>query len=251
MSNELTIVEQQNQYISIIQSAVEKGAEIAQIEKLMDLKERFDDRLALKEFNAAMSDFQSELPVIEKGGLVDYTSTKGRTRYQYAKLEDIAQAIKPVLKNNGISYRFAQTQESGVITVKCIITHSGGHTEVNSLSSPPDTSGGKDMLKSIASTISYLRRYTLTGGLGIVVGGEDDDAGGFSEGNPSVSKKVNDAINNIQSSYNNTELNDEKKSKDITVLWTALNQDEQMQVWYILSKDWQNALQPILKYKGQ
>lgn len=171
-------------HMRLIELAVEKG-DITLLEKIMDLEERYEANQAKKDFNAAMSIFQSELPVIEKAGVVHYESTKGITHYAYAKLEDIAHAIKPALKLAGLSYRFTQSQDQGYITVVCIVTHSSGHFETSQLTSQADFSGGKDALKAIASAISYLRRYTLTGSLGIVAGGEDDDAGsagGFAEG---------------------------------------------------------------------
>lgn len=170
----------------LIELAVEKGADITQLEKLMDLQERYEANQAKKDFHQAMSKFQSLLPVIEKTGVVDYTTNKGRTSYAYAKLEDIAKSIRPALKETGISYRFTQTQNQAWITVTCIITHSSGHIETSELTSQPDTSGGKDHLKAIASAISYLRRYTLTGSLGIVVGGEDDDGGNHEEATEAV-----------------------------------------------------------------
>ena len=169
-------------HMRLIEIALEKGTDITQLEKLMDLQERYEANQARKEFAAAMSKFQSMLPVIEKNGVVDYTSAKGRTCYDYAKIEDIAHAIKPALKETGLSYRFTQTQNQGWITVTCIITHSSGHSEISELTSQPDISGGKDPLKAIASANSYLRRYTLTGNLGIVAGGEDDDAGAAGPG---------------------------------------------------------------------
>lgn len=170
-------------HMRLIELAVSNGADITQLEKLMDLQERYEANQAKKDFNGAMSKFQSLLPVIEKTGIVDYTTNKGRTYYDYAKLEDIAKAIRPALKETGISYRFNQTQNQGWITVTCIVTHASGHSEISELTSQPDVSGGKDPLKAIASAISYLRRYTLTGSLGIVAGGEDDDGGNHEESN--------------------------------------------------------------------
>ena len=164
-------------YLKMMESSISKGGDMAQIEKLMDLHERHEANIARKEFNVAMSLFQSSLPSIGKSGVVDYTTSKGRTNYDYAKIEDIAKAIRPALKASKLSYRFKQTQDQKGITVACIVTHAGGHFESNHLTAPPDTSGGKDSLKAIASTISYLKRYTLTGGLGVIVGGEDDDDG--------------------------------------------------------------------------
>lgn len=163
-------------HMRLIELAVEKGADITQLEKLMNLQERYEAGQALKSYNKAMSVFQSLLPVIEKKGNVHFESSKGVTDYDYAKLEDIAIAIRPALKESGISYRWTQKQKDGYINVTCIATHIDGHSEQNDLFASPDSSGGKDGLKAIASTISYLRRYTLTGLLGITVGGEDDES---------------------------------------------------------------------------
>jgi hypothetical protein len=178
-------------HMRLIEMAINNGADISQLEKLMDLQERYEANQAKKEFNAAMSVFQTMLPVIEKLGVVDYTTTKGRTYYSYAKLEDIAKAIQPALKATGLSYRFTQGQDGGGITVRCIVTHKEGHSEYSELVSNPDISGGKDQLKSIASAISYLRRYTLTGILGIVVGGEDDDGGSVQDSGQGQQGEVN------------------------------------------------------------
>jgi len=178
-------------HMRLIEIAVNNGADITQLEKLMDLQERYEANQAKKEFNAAMSQFQAMLPVIEKLGIVDYTTSKGRTFYQYAKIEDIAKAIQPALKETGLSYRFTQSQDNGIITVRCIVTHQSGHSEYSELVSSPDISGGKDQLKSIASAISYLRRYTLTGILGIVVGGEDDDGDSVQYDNQDQKQVVN------------------------------------------------------------
>ncbi len=114
MSNgELVTSEQQSSlpvmaqpHMRLIEIAVNNGADITQLEKLMDLQERYEANQAKKEFNAAMSKFQAMLPVIEKLGIVDYTTSKGRTFYQYAKIEDIAKAIQPALKETGLSFRF-------------------------------------------------------------------------------------------------------------------------------------------------
>lgn len=185
MKNEL--VQSDSGYMALISDAVSKSADVQSLERLMALKERWDAAQAKAAFNSAMSAFQAELPVIEKRGVVDFTSPKGRTYYEYARLEDIAHAIKPALKSSGLSYRFTQSQESSGVSVTCTVTHVAGHSESASISSSLDQSGGKDVIKAIASTISYLRRYTLTGLLGIVVGGEDDDAGSRDASNRQVS----------------------------------------------------------------
>ncbi len=168
---------QHDRHIELMKMAMASDGGLEKMEKLMVLQERWEENEARKAFNEAMSLFQSLLPAIEKLGRVFYEGKNGKanTDYSYARMEDIAQAIKPALKQSGLSYRFKQKQEHALIKVICIITHKGGHSDSSEMFSTPDTSGGKDGLKSLASTVSYLRRYTLTGLLGIVVGGEDSD----------------------------------------------------------------------------
>jgi len=156
-------------HMRLIELAIEKGTDITQIEKLMALQERYEANQSRKYFFDALSNFQSDLPVIEKKG-VTYNGGP------YAKIEDISQAIKPSLAKFGLSYRFEQEQSDKLITVTCIVSNKSGHQEKTSMTAPADTSGNKNFIQAIASTVTYLRRYTLTGGLGVIVGGEDDDA---------------------------------------------------------------------------
>ncbi|MCJ8293372.1 MAG: ERF family protein [Colwellia sp.] len=172
---------QQEQYMGLIQMAVEKGADIAQLEKLMDLQDRFEAKNARRSFFEGLSIFQSIIPTIKKTGLASFKTKTGKTEYTYAKLEDIARVIRPTLKEAGLSYRYEQSSENNLMTVICIITHKEGHQEQTSMSAFADQSGSKNQIQQIASTISYLRRYTLTGALGITVGDEDDDGGFYEE----------------------------------------------------------------------
>jgi len=162
---------QQDQYMGLIQMAVEKGADINQLEKLMDLQDRFEAKNAKKAFFNALSIFQSMTVTIKKTGLASFpTKDNGRTEYTYAKLEDIARVIRPSLKEAGLSYRYEQSSDNNLMTVACIVTQKEGHQERTSMSAFADSSGRKNQIQQIASTISYLRRYTLTGALGITVG---------------------------------------------------------------------------------
>ena len=166
---------QEEQYMGLIKIAVEKGADINQLEKLMDLQDRFEAKNARKSFFNGLSTFQSMTVTIKKTGLASFKTKSGFTEYSYAKLEDIARVIRPSLKEAGLSYRYEQSSDNNLMTVVCIVTHKEGHQEKTSMSAFADQSGSKNQIQQIASTISYLRRYTLTGALGITVGDDDDD----------------------------------------------------------------------------
>ena len=153
----------------LLEKAVEQGADLDKLEKLMDLQDRWNAEQAKNLFSEALANFQAELgPIIKR---------RQGHNCKYADLDDIAQEIRPILEKFGLSYQFAQDQSDTSVKVTCIIRHKSGHKETNSLSAPNDTSGGKNTIQSIASTVTYLRRYTLTGALGITTGNEDNDGG--------------------------------------------------------------------------
>lgn len=155
--------------IVLLERALDSGADLEKLEKLMDLQDRWNADQARNLFSKALADFQALLgPIIKR---------RSGHNCKYADLDDIAQEIRPILDKFGLSYQFKQTQDNNFVTVTCIVRHKSGHTETNSLAAPNDTSGGKNAIQSIASTVTYLRRYTLTGALGITTGTDDNDGG--------------------------------------------------------------------------
>lgn len=169
--NNKSVIIQGERHMKLMELAFKNNSDIAVIERLVDIQNAFEEKEARKAFFSALSKFQSEIPVIKKKGDVAYNQTS----YTFAKLEDIAKAIKPYLFVNGLSYRFEQSEEGLIITVTCIVTHIEGHSERSKMSSPPDNSGGKNPIQAKSSANSYLRRYTLTGCFGLTVSDEDDD----------------------------------------------------------------------------
>lgn len=159
----------QDPTFKMMEMVVQKGGDIASLEKLMDLQERAERNQARKSFFMAFSAFQSDLPIINRGGTGNYGP--------YARIEDIADAIKPYLVKHGLCYRFEQVDSADSITVTCVVSHLDGHEVRTSMESGLDKSGNKQVIHQRASTVSYLRRYTLSGAFGIIVGGEDNDAG--------------------------------------------------------------------------
>ncbi len=184
-SNVTPIAAQHNNApMNLIEQAIAKDADVVKLEKLMDLQERWETKESRKSFYFSLSSFQSQIPVITKRGQASFAhnSGTGMTEYSYAKLEDITEAVKPFLVKNGLSYRYEQKVDQQTITVICIVTHLDGHEERTEMSAFPDQSGKKNPIQQLASTVSYLRRYTLTGALGVTVSDEDNDAGNFQGG---------------------------------------------------------------------
>jgi len=148
--------------------AIQQGSSIETIEKMMDLKERNDKYEAEKLFIDAMNKFRAACPPIKK--------TKKGHNSNYAGLAESIDQIKETEAASGLSHRWTTGKaEDGQTVVTCIVSHVGGHAESTTLSGDPDTSGSKNSIQAVGSTVSYLQRYTLFATLGIAAGDEDTD----------------------------------------------------------------------------
>lgn len=151
----------------LVEMAVQKGADIDQLSKLMDMQERWEAREARKLYLDAFARFQSIVPII--------TKNKQAHNYKYAPLSDIATQIQSSLRECGLSYRFEIDDQGDQIAVRCIVSHRDGHKEVAQMIGQPDTSGSKNAIQSRGSTVSYLQRYCLIGALGLTTADADMD----------------------------------------------------------------------------
>lgn len=167
-----------NPFLPLVALAMEKG-QVDQLERLFDLQMKWDADLQRKAFVSGMVNFKVEAGgiTIAKSKHVSFTTQKGKTEYDHAELHDITRTLVPLMAKHGLSHRWTIAQENGKITVTCIVTHRDGHSESVALSASADDSGGKNSIQAIASTKTYLERYTLLAATGVATGGELDDDG--------------------------------------------------------------------------
>lgn len=165
---------------AMIELAISKGADLKKLEKILELQERFERNEAKKAYHVAMTAFKADPPEIEKDRHVKFSTSKGVTEYDHASLANVTDKINKGLAEHDLSASWKTNQENGLVTVECIITHSLGHSESTQLSAQSDTSGSKNPIQAIGSTISYLSRYTLLALTGLATSEQDDDgvAGG-------------------------------------------------------------------------
>jgi len=159
----------------LLQVAVEKGAAIEQLERLMELQQKYEAAEARKAFYAALSAFKADPPKLEKNKLVSFDTGRGKTEYRHATLDHVSEEIGRALTKHGLSHRWEVEQKEGKITVSCVLSHVQGYSESVSLEAGADTSGSKNSIQAIGSTVTYLERYTLLAATGMAVGGQDDD----------------------------------------------------------------------------
>lgn len=149
------------------------GGDLANLEKMMELQERYESNQARKAYHSAMSEFKKNPPSLYKDKDVAY----GQTKYSHASLGKITEIINSALADHGLTASWKTDQTNG-IQVTCTVTHILGYSESTSLKSEADNSGGKNAIQAIGSAITYLQRYTLLALTGLAAHDQDDDGKG-------------------------------------------------------------------------
>lgn len=162
--------------------AVADGRDVATIEKLVDLNERFLDRASKKLFAV---DFVRMKPHLKR---VENKHFNSQTKSKYAKLEDINKEVDPILEQFGFSTstKIVNQNDTGV-TVRAELWHKDGHIEDTEITMPLDRTGiagtvNKTGPHALASSIKYARRVAICALLNISTGdGEDNDGNAEAE----------------------------------------------------------------------
>ena len=157
----------------ISRAASDASFDMAKLQALMEMKERWDANEARKKFNEAFAAFKSEAVRIIKSREVEGGPLAGR---KYAELYAVVNAVTPALSKYGLSAAWRITKdEKDWLEVTCTIRHADGHSESVSMGAPPDVGGAKSPVQARASTVSYLERYTLKAITGLAEQGDDTD----------------------------------------------------------------------------
>jgi len=172
--NEIIVSEQQP-IIGLLEMAMKSNeVDLGKMEKIMEMYDRFQAKEAEKAFNLALNQFQGNKPDLRKTEKVGYSTPKGNVSYSFNPLPKIQKAIDPILSQFGLSYRWKQETKDGIIRITCIVGHVQGYCQETWLEAGHDTTGSKNAIQAIGSTVSYLKRYTLENALGLASDSDDD-----------------------------------------------------------------------------
>ena len=163
--------------VSLVQMAIQKNYDPAFIEKMMDLQERNDTKVAKQAYIGAMAEFKANLPTVIKD--------KENKQYSsmYVSESALLNTINPELSKHGLSATFSFPETEGnTMKVTCTITHKAGYGESVTLPGPIDTSGSKNPLQQVKSTVTYLRKATFEAITGIATSDPIADDDGNSSG---------------------------------------------------------------------
>lgn len=148
--------------------ATNPDVDVAKLEALIGLQERVMNRAAEAEFNEAFVALQGSLQTVPELSKTD----KGT----YAAREDIVDVARPYLSQHGFSLNFrTEWPDKATVRVVGILTHSAGHSRTSEFMASADTSGSKNAIQALGSTVEYGRRYSTVDLLNIVTRKADDD----------------------------------------------------------------------------
>jgi len=179
-------------YQLIEKLVTQKDVDVTKLEKLMEMQERWEANEARKAYYVDLTNFRAECPDIEKTKNVNFETQKGKTNYNYAGLAEVEKQIRPLLRKHGFAITWRTGQVESQVSVTCRLSHVMGHSEETSLCALPDTSGNKQPIQAVGSTISYLERYTMFAILGLASKEMDTD------GNPQVEMATSEDIEEIK-----------------------------------------------------
>lgn len=190
MTQEKSLAPKDQDQSSAILQVIERAAanpsvDIDKMERLLQMQERVMDRNANMAFNSSFAQMQTEMPVITERGEI---AVGGQVRSKYAKFEDINEVVKPIMERYGFSINFKTSTEGAQIRVVGVLMHSMGHREEGSMLLPADTSGSKNSVQALGSSISYGKRYVMNSLLNITSRGEDNNGAGARIGTEQISK---------------------------------------------------------------
>lgn len=161
----------------ISRAASDPSVDIDKMERLLQMHERLVEREARAAFTAALAAMQPKIPVIERKGMIRVPAKDGKTGHEtpYALWEDINEAIRPLLAEHGFALTFRVKKDADRVEVTGVLSHREGHSEETTLSLPMDSTGSKNNVQAIGSSVQYGKRYTGSALLNITTRGEDDD----------------------------------------------------------------------------
>lgn len=161
--------------MAIIQSAVDRGMDPAQLTQLFDLQERWEKNRAAEAFGEAIARFQSLCPLVHKSKSAKSSGNFGG--YTYASYDDVMRAASPALKECGLAVSFSTEQVDRQLKITVRVRH-GIHSEDSTLTVPVPDMKVNDTQK-YGGALSYAKRYALCAALNIVTSDEDNDAEGL------------------------------------------------------------------------
>lgn len=218
--------------MAIIERASQaESFDLDRLEKLLELKERWDKAAAVRAYAVAKVAFKADPPTLFKNKHVGFN----QTAYNHATHDEVTLKISEALARHGFSHSWSIAQTDDSITVTCTLLHCAGHSEAVGMTAAHDKSGGKNLIQAVASANTYMQRYTLLAITGLSTADiPDDDGRAWSntrteETAPAVDQAVWDDLRRAA----------RDGTKSLALAWAELPNDTRKVIVTYYGKDWE------------
>lgn len=163
----------------ISRAASDPSFDVNKMAALLEMHEKIEARRAEQQFNAAMTETQSEMKRVAAD------ADNPQTRSKYASYPALDRALRPVYTRHGFALSFDTGEDAAesYVRVLCHVSHIAGHSRTYRIDMPADGKGAKggDVMTKTHATgaaLSYGARYLLKLIFNVAVGEDDDDGNG-------------------------------------------------------------------------
>jgi len=132
----------------------------------------------------ALVAFQASVPTVSKD------ATNPHLRNKYATLESVIETVRPHLAAAGLGFAQPPVLADGMAGCDTVLFHRDGGRLTYRLMMPVGQARGVSDAQAVGIVLSYARRYSLLGILGLAVGDEDTDGGPPAGARPRVGATV-------------------------------------------------------------
>jgi hypothetical protein len=161
------------------------------LRELLAVQKDFEANEARKQYAQALVDLKRNLPsTISRDKEVSFKSTF----YTHASLGNVLSQIEQPLAQCGFTITWETGNNGRDVSVTCRLLHCAGHSESTTLTAPNDTSGAKNPIQAVGSTVTYLQRYTVLALLGLTTADMPNADQAPESSEPDVSVKRNQDV---------------------------------------------------------
>lgn len=162
----------------LVRLAESPNFDVAKLERLIEMQERATARVSEEQFNASMSEAQTEMRPVAAD------QHNKQTNSDYASYAALDRALRPIYTKHGfgLSFDTGDAPSADLVRVLCYVTHRGGHKRTYKVDMPADGKGAKggDVMTRTHATgaaTQYGMRYLLKMIFNVAIGDDDDGNG--------------------------------------------------------------------------
>lgn len=166
---------------ALIQAAVETGAGMETLERLVALYKDVRAERAKAAWHKAMAEFQRTCPPVFKTATAQIkTRTGAGYSYSFAPLQEILGTVQPVLAPLGLSVSFRVKHGPNQVIASARVSHEFGHSEESGEVQMPvvDEGSGANAAQRVGIAATYAKRYALLAILGLAPESDTDSGKG-------------------------------------------------------------------------